>query len=225
MASSSRVVKSRISPGPGYRDAGSENSSVRTPCGSNPASTRCRFQKLLTSSPELTISRAANVTWEATSHPRARNAPDPAPSLRPPSLSAVPGCPLAICRAGARLKTVPASAATVAANPSTAPSIRISPSRGMSAGSTSESRSTPQTASPVPSNPPAAARMAPSSRRCRVTRHVEAPSATRIAISLRRAIVRAIARLATLAQATSSTRPTAPARSGARHAPGPPPRR
>ena len=70
----------------------------------------------------------------------------------------------------------------------------------------------PMTASSNPSAPPAKATTLLSSRSCRAILARVAPSAERTAISRCRAVARASIRLATLAQAISSTSETAPIR-------------
>ena len=80
---------------------------------------------------------------------------------------------------------------------------------------------TAQGATSRPSVPPRTARKRLSVRNCRINRARLAPSAMRTAISLCRVAVRAVVRLATLAQAIRRTKPTAPnkIRSGRRVSP------
>ena len=77
-------------------------------------------------------------------------------------------------------------------------------------GRSQTSRSLPHDAISRPMAPPAIASMALSVSSCRMRRRRPAPSAARIAISDCRDAARASIRFATLAQAISSTRPTAP---------------
>jgi len=80
----------------------------------------------------------------------------------------------------------------------------------MPPGEAATSALTAQDASISPSPPPAAAITTLSVSNCRTRRIRLAPRAVRSAISLRRDAARASSRLATLAQAMSSTTPTAP---------------
>ncbi len=92
----------------------------------------------------------------------------------------------------------------------TGASMPISSARGSSPGLSATTERTPQYASSRPSTPPASASSRLSVSSWRTSRSRLAPSAVRTAISFERAAARASNRLATLAQAMSSTNPTAP---------------
>ena len=82
--------------------------------------------------------------------------------------------------------------------------------RGTSGAAPATSRCTPQLASRAPAAPPARARITLSTSAWRMSRQRGAPSAARTANSRSRDAARASIRLATLAQAMSSTSDTAP---------------
>jgi hypothetical protein len=89
--------------------------------------------------------------------------------------------------------------------------IPTSASRGMSAGPATASARTASQASPSPPTAAPPARTSDSEKNSAITRARPAPSASRTAISRRRWSARTRIRLATLAQATSSTSPAAAA--------------
>ena len=97
-------------------------------------------------------------------------------------------------------------------NRMTVASTATASSRGIPCGLSDTRNATPHTASSSPSAPPASERITHSVSSWRTSRPRPAPSAARTAISDSRAAARASSRLATLAQAMSSTKPTAPSR-------------
>ncbi len=111
---------------------------------------------------------------------------------------------------GASPKRSPVTSESTSAKPSTRRSSPISFTRGSVSGPRDRSPATPQSASSSPSAPPSSARSMLSRSSSPASRVREAPSAERIVTSRRRPAARASMRLATLAQATSRTRPTAP---------------
>ena len=82
--------------------------------------------------------------------------------------------------------------------------------RGMFSGPNTRSTLTASSAINSPTKPPMSASSTLSVSSCRAIRSRLAPTAARIAISFCRTAARAISRLATLAQAINSTKPTAP---------------
>ncbi len=92
------------------------------------------------------------------------------------------------------------------------PSSRISLKRGKLLGAIARSEPNPDPATAKPSAPPVKAMTMLSVSNWRMRRTLEAPIATRTAISLPRELPRARNKLATLAQAISSTKPIAPSR-------------
>ncbi len=99
---------------------------------------------------------------------------------------------------------------SIAAAASTATPTSAASTRGKRPEPNRRNRSTPHSASSTPAPPPSAASMSVSVSRRRTRRARPAPSAVWIAISRRRPTARARSRLVRLAQATSSTRRTAP---------------
>jgi len=95
-------------------------------------------------------------------------------------------------------------------NASTRPSMAISSRRGRLLGPSSDSNFTPHFAKSRPNAPPITARSRLSVSNCPISRARLAPSAVRIAISRSRTVARASNRLATFADAMSSTNATAP---------------
>jgi hypothetical protein len=89
----------------------------------------------------------------------------------------------------------------------------ISDNRGKSCGSSFVIKSTPHIAKNNPIAPPASASIVLSVRSCRITRHREAPSAARMAISFCREAAFASSKFATFAHAISNTKLTAPNKS------------
>ena len=98
------------------------------------------------------------------------------------------------------------------ANASTPPSIWISRRRGRSSGAMASRVSSAKRARSSPRAPPTSASTRLSVRSCRRRRERPAPIAVRSAISRSRVEARASRRLATLAQAISSTKATAASR-------------
>jgi hypothetical protein len=99
---------------------------------------------------------------------------------------------------------------TPTANSSTRPSIEISSALGTWPASSVEAAVSVPYASRSPSAPPALESSTASVNSCRNTRPRPAPSAERIAISLRRLKARVKSRLPTLAHAMRRTNPAAP---------------
>ena len=99
------------------------------------------------------------------------------------------------------------NSSTRQSRPTTPP---FSPTRGRSAVFTASSARMPTTPSTSPQAPPIADSSTLSVSSCTMMRPRPAPMAERMAISRRRPVARTSSRLATLAQAISRTRPTAP---------------
>ena len=117
----------------------------------------------------------------------------------------------AACHAGARPKSTPESTQAVSVKSSTGTLSRTSTSDGRRPGGiTARIARIAAAARPTPSAPPTSASSTLSVSNCRTMVRPDAPSARRIASSRWRAVPRARSRLATLAQAISSTNPTAP---------------
>ncbi len=165
--------------------------------------------KLLIRSPAPTSRTSESETSATTSALRARSLDFPAVAL-PPSLSVSRKSASEALRAGSSPKMTPVRTETITVKASTRPSKLTSPRRGMSAGLSATRRSVSQRASSSPSPPPRRESRTLSVMSWRMMRRRVAPSATRSANSRRRATERAKSRLATLAEATSRTKPTAP---------------
>ena len=185
---------------------------MSTRSGWKPRSMRWSSTKLRISRPAPTTRTTERATSETTRARRSGSRPRPAVAPLPPSRSEPASGERARRSAGARPKRTPVRSASAALNPSTRPSSPASSIRGMLAGSRAASPSRPRTASATPRTPPAAESRRLSMRSCRKIRVRPAPSAVRIATSRRLPSARARRRLATLAQAISSTNPTAPKR-------------
>ena len=137
----------------------------------------------------------------------------PALSDRPPaSLSVVLRSVRDDFQAGTSPKSRPVTIERPRVNASTGRSTLMCCSRGNISGTTPRRARTLQTASSRPSEPPAMASTRLSVSNWRTMRLRPAPSATRTAISFSRVAARASSRLARLAQAINSSRPTAPSR-------------
>ena len=108
-----------------------------------------------------------------------------------------------------RPKNMPVKADNPRVNRSTLALIPISPWRGISVGLSASIKSMPQMAMSVPSAPPSNESNMLSVNNCLINRTRPAPSAVRMAISFCREDARANSSVATLAQATSSTKLTA----------------
>ena len=178
--------------------------------GSKPVSTRFRRTKLLMSSPAATTSRIARLV-SATTMPFLRRsyrseAPDPlVPTFSAPTISARDAA-AAGARPNARLVMSDVSTANV----STVESTPTSPRRGTSPGLKATNAATSTHATPMPPTPPSAPSIKLSVRSCRTIRPRPAPIADRRANSRPRSLAPTNRRFATLAQAISSSRPTAP---------------
>ena len=178
--------------------------------GSRPRSTRCNDQRLRSIRPAPTSRITARAISTTTSMLRNRWRPPPLDALWLPSFRLSARLTRRARRAGIRLKTRLVRSATPAVNASTRASRPAADTRGIFAGSHQVSSRTPPYASPRPATAlmPVSARLSvnnwPSSRR------LPAPRAQRTAISRWRPSARASSRLATLAQAISRRKATAP---------------
>jgi hypothetical protein len=112
-------------------------------------------------------------------------------------------------RAGARLQRTPVSTAMRRAKPATPALMEIASLRGMDSGSSGTVARKASAARPRPWRPPARLSTRPSLTHSRRIVPAWAPSARRTACSRRRRIVRTSSKVATLAQAISSTMQTA----------------
>ena len=185
-----------------------------------PGSTERSPAKLRSSSAAPVRSTSASAVSAITNSERARLWEWPFPALPPPSFSAVARSGFEERTAGKspNRTTVTSAIATVKAitrKSSTgmaACRLLVSVRRGILPGATNSNRRTPKAPSAKPSPVPAAASMALSVKSSLTTCHRPAPMAARTAISFCREAARASNRLATLAQAISRTRPTAPSR-------------
>ena len=151
----------------------------------------------------LTASRVRALFWRK-----------PVPERPPDSLSVALRSGREVCSAGMRPNRRPVSSATRMVNARTRQSMPTSepsaPTRGRLAVLTLSRARIPTTPATEPTAAPARESSTLSVSSCRTMRARPAPMATRMAISRRRPMARASSRLATLAQAISSTRLTAP---------------
>ncbi len=194
---------------------------ARALAASKPGVTWVSSTKLRISSPAPVSSTTASAISPTTSNARTRwRRPRPSPD-RPPSRKASVSVGPALCRAGSAPKARLVPNAMTIVNQTTVLSTPTWERRGMSAGSAATRARVPQYARPSPATPPTEPRTADSVSSCLMRRARPAPSAARTASSSCRAVALASSRLATLAHATSSTRPTAPNRtnSGQRTSP------
>ncbi len=183
---------------------------VRTPCGRKPGLTARSRRKLRTSKPALISTTTARATSAMTRAPRMTRPPRLAVPPREVSESAAFRLIAEACRAGRMPKRMPVATAAARANRSTRPSMAASRNCGIAAGPKRCTRTIPKRATSRPSNPPARESTKLSDSSCATIWLRDAPMANRTAISLRREAPRASSRLATLAQAIRSSRPTAP---------------
>ena len=114
------------------------------------------------------------------------------------------------CIAGIRPQKMPARKLTASVKLSTQPLRFVDFMLGRSEGTKAAIRRSPAAARKRPSVPPRSERTVLSVRSCPSRRERFAPSAIRRAISFCRAALRASSKFTMLAQATSSTKPTAP---------------
>ncbi len=133
-----------------------------------------------------------------------------AASLRPPSLRAPFRSVLLARSAGTAPARTPVTSEAPSTNSTTRKSIAISSARGIWSASRAAAPVSISRASRRPAAPPASASSTASMKSCWNTRPRPAPSAARIAISLRRPNALARRRLPTLAHAMSRTSATAP---------------
>ena len=116
----------------------------------------------------------------------------------------------AACQAGAVPKSTPETTESATVNSSTGTFSSITVSDGsMNCGISATTARITRNASPMPTAPPTSASTRLSVRSCRAISTRDAPSAVRTVTSRCRAVPRARSRLATLAQAMSSRKPTA----------------
>ncbi len=176
----------------------------------NPASTCSKFPRVRTNRPVLTRSTSDSAIWTTISVWLSRERP-PAPSVRAPPWNCVARSTRVARSAGAR----PNSSAVVTVTAMVKPRTRAS--SGMSSttavlpnGLRASSNPRLHQAMAVPSAAPPKASRRDSAKSCLTMRPGLAPSASRKAMSRRRAVARASSRFATLAQAAANTRPTRP---------------
>ena len=175
-------------------------------------STRASSTRLRASSP-APITRATASPISATTNalraqpPRTPSA-DPLPPWRRPSARST----RETCHAGARPNTRLAASEMPRAKASADASTVTSSRRGRSGGASATSVVTPTRAISAPAIPATTASTTLSVRSWRTSRARPAPTAARTTISRPRAEARASSRLATLAQAMSRTKATAPSR-------------
>ncbi len=112
--------------------------------------------------------------------------------------------------AGSRPNKTPIATDRASVNARARKSTDTSASRGMFAGPSRRMSSTAQKPSAHPSAPPVRANTRLSVINCRATRRRDAPSASRIEISVRRLVAKESIRLATFADTSKTTNPTAP---------------
>ena len=181
-----------------------------TPSGSKPGSRFFRLTRLRAKRPAPTSSSSESATCATTSALRKRRCVPPT-TASASCFSVVRTDGLAVRSAGSKPKTRPVKTET----PSVKPRSRRSGSPDSTLRACSEGKSAikpepVQVARTIPRRPPPSASTRLSTRSWRTTRNRLAPSATRIATSRWRLAPRARIRLATLAHAISSTRPTIP---------------
>jgi hypothetical protein len=134
----------------------------------------------------------------------------PLAAERPPSLSVSARFSREACQAGAQPKSMPARLVAAIVNSSTGTLSRTSASDGsVKGGMVAWITSSSPRARATPRAPPTSASTTLSVSSCRTSRLRPAPSAERTTSSRWRAEPRASCRFATLAQAISSTKPTA----------------
>ena len=165
-------------------------------------------RKLFIISPAPISSTSARPICAVTSAPRSRCFAIPSEPPRVDSLSAAERSILEVCSAGTSPKNSPVAIETSAVNPRTRP---LTDTSGREpAGRLAMIAFKPPQAKIPPSTPPKIASSTLSVSSCRTIRPRPAPSEDRTAISVRREAARASSNPATLAQAISSTNPTAP---------------
>jgi len=160
-------------------------------------------------SPEATSSVSDSATSATTSALRARCRARPCPACALPSRIASASRVSDDWNAGSSPNATADIDATSTVNTSTGMSITNFMKNGSSMGIMPSQSRLPRMASATPIAAPASARIRLSVRSWRTRRPREAPSAMRTLISRRRIVARASIRLATLAQAISSTNATA----------------
>ena len=164
--------------------------------------TRLRPSRLAPTSRTTEMATSATISARRTRRPC-----EPPVALGVPCFSAV--MTSVDCNAGRSPTASAVAIDATAAKTSTGMSTRMASSRGTPAGFKAMNAITLDVAIPTPSAPPPAPISAPCTSACQTSRAREAPSARRTAVSRDRDALRASIRFATLAHATSSTRPTA----------------
>ena len=185
---------------------------VSRPPGWNPRLAERRLTKLRISSPEPISTSTASATSDTTRALRSSLPGRPAVPPRPPSVRAAFRFTPDARIAGRIPNRIPVASEAPKANTKSRASNRASWSLGMLSGPSRAASSVAPRASTSPAAPPASDRIVLSARSCPAMRPRVAPMAARTASSFRRPVPRASSKLATLAQAISSSNPTAPAR-------------
>ncbi len=189
-------------------------------CGSKPGSIELAFCNARANRPAPTTRTMPRATWPTTNAFRSRRRPD---ELRESSLSAETTPAFDAWRAGTRPDSTPATSVSAAVNAITRPSNRRDTLTG---SGNAGSRATRSDDIPWPSSSPAAPPRRNSTivsvRSCRTSRMRPAPTASRTAISRRRALARANRMPAMFAHAMTSTRDTIPMSKVRNPATGPP---
>ena len=189
---------------------------VSTFSASKPGFTAPSAIEVRISRAEPTSSTTASATSLITSMVRALFWRSPVPERPPLSLRVALRSGRELCSAGIRPNRMPVNPAARTVNASTRQSTPTSepsrPTRGRLAVFTLSRARIPTTPNAAPATPPASESSTLSVSSCRMMRPRPAPMAARIAISRRRPTARASSRFATLAQAISSTKLTAPTR-------------
>ena len=189
---------------------------VSTLCGSKPGATWCNAANVRISSPAPASSTMARAISLTTSRLRVLFCRVPEPPRAPVSFSVALRSAREAWIAGTSPNTMPVRKESSSVNPSTVQSSVTPepwiPILGMLPGFKASRARTPEAPMARPSTPPANESSTLSVRSWRTIRPRPAPIAARIAISRDRTPARASSRLATFAQAMSSTAVTAPSR-------------
>ena len=180
--------------------------------GSNPGSMCCSVRAVRTRSPAPTINTKVIAICRVTSMSRP-NGRWPVATVAGPSFRSVTRSTLEARKAGNNPKPNAVRVVITAVNASSRASSPLSMSSGAPSNvGSAGSRLSIQIAVTRPAVPPRIARTRLSVISCRARRSRPPPIDRRIAISRRRAMARAMSRLATLAHATTRTNSTAPIR-------------
>jgi hypothetical protein len=193
----------------GYRPGGSEIWTLRTLSAAKPGSTEISRAKLRSVSSAPITRTIASATSPATSTDAARRAPTPI--VRRRVATCAPDDPF---KPTAAMAPKSRAAASAAANEKSRTGTLIAtsdnPGSAVARGTIVARSGANRQASRTPTALPHRASTRASAMTCCATRHRPAPSASRIAISWRRASDRASRRLPTFTHAINSTNPTAP---------------